>query len=155
MRRKGTNQELAKQRKRGLALLKSGKKPKAVAEILNVTPHTICRWRREAQKPRQKKALRPLGRPSKLSVQQLKKLEKVLDKGAYASGYASDYWTLDRITHLIWQLFQVRYHPSAVWHVLTRMGWSSQRPQRRALHRNEAAIAVWKKDVLPAIKKSA
>ena len=39
------------------------------------------------------------------------------------------------------------------WHVMDRMGWSSQRPQRRAFHRNEEAIVEWKKEVLPEIKK--
>ena len=38
MRRKGTSEQLAAVRNRGLALLEKGKKPKEVAEILNVTP---------------------------------------------------------------------------------------------------------------------
>lgn len=152
MRRKGTNEQLATARNQGLALLRKGQKPKEVAEALHVTRRCVYRWRQEARKPR-KKAFHRLGRPRKLSEQQIKQLEKALDQGAYAFGYAGDYWTLDRIAHIIWQLFQVRYHPSAVWHVLNRMGWSSQRPQRRALQRNEAAIATWKKEVLPEIKK--
>ena len=82
-----------------------------------------------------------------------KRLEKALDKGAYAFGYAGDYWTLDRTAQVLWQLFGVRYETSAVWHVMQRMGWSNQRPQRRPLHRNEEAIEQWKKEELPRIKK--
>lgn len=82
-----------------------------------------------------------------------KKLEKALDQGAYAFGYTGDYWTLDRITQIIWQLFKVRCHPSGVWHILDRMGWSNQRPQRLPLHRNDEAIAEWQKEVAPEIKK--
>ena len=37
---------------------------------------------------------------------------------------------------------------------MDRMGWSSQRLQRRAFHRNEEAIVAWKKAVLPEIKKT-
>jgi len=88
----------------------------------------VYRWRQESQKPKRKKATRPLGRPRKITEKQVKRLEKALDKGAFAFGYAGDYWTLDRITQVIWQLFKVRYHPSAVWYVMDRMGWSSQRP---------------------------
>jgi hypothetical protein len=33
------------------------------------------------------------------------------------------------------------------------MGWSNQRPQRLPLHRNDEAIAEWKKEVVPEIKK--
>ena len=153
MRRKGTSEQLAIERNRGLALLEKGKKPKEVAEILNVTPRCVYRWRQESKKPKRKKAVRSLGRPRKLSEKQIKKLEKALDQGAYAYGYAGDYWTLDRITQIIWQLFKVRHHPSAVWHILDRMGWSNQRPQRLPLHRNDEAIKVWKKEVLPEIKK--
>ena len=45
MRRKGTSEQLAIVRNRGLALLEQGKKPKEVAEMLNVTPRCVYRWR--------------------------------------------------------------------------------------------------------------
>jgi len=153
MRRKGTDEQLAERKKRGLALLSQGKKPKEVAEILEVTRRSVDRWLQETKKPKKKKATRLPGRPSKLSEKQLKRLEKALDKGAYAFGYLGNYWTLDRITQVIWQLFEVRYHASAVWHVMQRMGWSSQRPQRQPLHRDNEAIERWKVEELPRIKK--
>jgi transposase len=153
MRRKGTNEQFAARRARGLALLAEGKTSKEVAEILEVTKRSVDRWQAEAKKPGKKKATRPVGRPRKLSAKQMKRLEKALDKGAYAFGYAGDYWTLDRIAQVIWQLFRVRYETSAVWHVMQRMGWSNQRPQRQPLHRNEEAIEQWKEEELPRIKK--
>ena len=153
MRRKGTNEQLAEVRTRGLVLLAEGKKPKEVAKILGVTRRSVNRWQWDAKHPKKKKATRPVGRPRKLSEKQVKRLEKALDKGAYAFGYAGDYWTLDRIAQVIWQLFGVRYETSAVWYVMQRMGWSNQRPQRRPLHRNEEAIEQWKKEELPRIKK--
>jgi putative transposase len=76
-----------------------------------------------------------------------------LKRGAYAWGYAEDYWTLDRMAHLIWHLFRERYRSSGVWYVLQRLGWSSQEPQRRGLARDEKAIAHWKRYVWPHIKK--
>jgi len=108
-------------RQRGLALLDQGKKPREVAGILDVAPATVYRWEREA-KHTKKKAMGPLGRPRKLSEKQMKRLEKALDRAAYAFGYAENYWTLDRMAQVIWQLFEVRYTPSAVWHVMQRMG---------------------------------
>ena len=134
-------------------MLEVGKKPKEVAEILKVTPRCIYRWRQEANAPKPKKATRPPGRPRKLSDKQIKRLEQALERGAYTFGYAGDYWTLDRIGQVIWQLFEIRYHPSAVWHVLDRMGWSNQRQQRRPLHRDDEAVANWKQDGLPEVKK--
>ena len=153
MRRKGTSEQLAIVRKQGLALLEKGKKPEEVAEILNVTTRSVYRWRQESKQPKAKKTTRPIGRPRKLTEKQVKRLEKALDRGAYAYGYAGDYWTLDRIAQVIWQLFEIRCHPSGVWHIMVRMGWSNQRPQRLALHRNDEAVTAWKKEVLPKIKK--
>lgn len=87
MRRKGTNEQLAERRARGLALLAEGKTAKEVAEILEVTKRSVDRWQADAKKPK-KKASRSPGRPRKLSAKQTKRLEKALDKGAYAFGYA-------------------------------------------------------------------
>jgi len=152
MRRKGTDAQLAVIRQRGLALLEQGKKTREVAELLNVTMRAVQRWKYEAKRPR-KKAARPPGRPRKLSAKQVQRLEKALDRGAYEFGYAEDYWTLDRIAHVIWELLEVRYSTSAVWHVMQRMGWSSQRPQRVPLQRDDEAIERWKEEELPRIKK--
>jgi transposase len=153
MRRKGTNEQFAERRARGLALVAEGKTPKEVAEILEVTKRSVDRWQADSRRSKRKKAGRSPGRPRKLSEKQVKRLEKALYRGAYAFGYAGDYWTLDRIAQVIWQLFGVRHETSAVWHVMQRMGWSSQRPQRQPLHRNEEAIEQWKEDEQPRIKK--
>jgi transposase len=39
----------------------------------------------------------------------------------------------------------VRYHPAHVWKLLRHLGWSGQVPERRALQRDEAASAHWKR----------
>jgi transposase len=84
-----------------------------------------------------------MGRPPRLTTKQVVRLEKALARGAYSHGYAEDYWTLDRIAHLIWQMFSVRYHPSAVWHLLRRTGWSCQKPQRVSSDRDDREVAHW------------
>ena len=47
----------------------------------------------------------------------------------------------------------MRYVPSGVWRLLSRMGWSNQRVQSLAIQRNEDAIENWKVHQLPRIKK--
>ena len=153
MRSKGTDEQLAERRARGLALLKSGKMRREVAEMLGVSRRSVNRWQAEERHPKKKRVGRPRGRPRRLSEKQVKRLEKALDRGAYAFGYAENYWTLDRIAQVIWQLFEVRYTPSAVWHVMHRMGWSSQRPQRVPFQRDDQAVGQWKEAELPRIKK--
>jgi transposase len=61
-----------------------------------------------------------------------------MDAGAGGSG--------DRAAH------RVAYHPGHVWRLLRRLGWSPQRPARRAAERDEAEIARWREQEWPRIK---
>jgi transposase len=157
MRPFGTSEQLARRRQRALNWLRHGQRLTQVAKRVGVTAQSVCRWRRESQRPKRKRKLhrRAPGRPSRLSTLQLRRLVSALNRGAYAYGYAEDYWTLDRIAHLIWSLFSVRYRSSSVWYVLQRLDWSCQKPQRRSLVRDNEAIAHWKHYVWPHIKKAA
>jgi transposase len=63
-------------------------------------------------------------------------------------------WTTRRVAELIRRQFAVRYHPNHVWRLLVGLGWSYQKPERRARERNEAAIERWKRQRWPAVKKT-
>src|SRR6266508_4476988 len=63
--------------------------------------------------------------------------------GAGGHGFGTDHWTLARVTSVIEQLAGTRYHPGHTWKLLRRMGWRLQRPARRAVERDEQAIARW------------
>jgi len=54
---------------------------------------------------------------------------------------------------VIQRQFRVSYCLAQVWNLLRELGWSCQKPQRRARQRNEAAIRHWKRYVWPHIKK--
>ena len=155
MRPYGTSSQLASRRQQALRLLRRGHGTAAVAKRIGATARSVRRWRRERQRPKRKSKARAVGRPCRLSARQVERLVAALKRGAFAHGYAEEYWTLDRVAHLIWELFGIRYRPSGVWYLLQRMGWSCQRPQRRALQRDDAAIAHWKHYVWPQIKKVA
>lgn len=151
MRPKGTTEQLAARRERANLLLRQGRKPADVAAVVGVTARTIRRWQKQPKSSRRKR--RPPGRPARLAPERLKRLERELKRGAFEHGYAGDYWTLDRVAQLIWQLFAIRYHASGVWHVLLRMGWSWQRSQRRSIARDDDAVAHWRWYLWPQIKK--
>ena len=70
-------------------------------------------------------------------------MQDALLQGPAHWGYQTQLWTLERISKLIAKLFDVHYHPSHVFKILRGMGWSCQRPTRRAKERNEAAIEQW------------
>ena len=94
------------------------------------------------------------GRRPRLSRAQLAKVQKTLLRGAEASGYLTDVWTLPRVAEVIERLTGVAYHPGHVWYILRdQLRWSWQRPARRAVERDEAAIEQWVELRWPQIKK--
>jgi transposase len=71
-----------------------------------------------------------------------------------AHGYRTELWTTQRIADLIERQLGVKYHRNHVGKLLHQVGWSHQKPERRAVERNEAAIAEWKQSVWPRVKKT-
>lgn len=155
MRTIGNVQQLAARHEKALHLLKQGRDTATVASAVGVSQRSIQRWRHETVAPSRRHGATTMGRPPRLTAKQLTRLATALARGAYAHGYAEDYWTLDRIAQLIWRMFSVRYHPSAVWHLLRRMGWSCQKPQRVASSRDDQEVAHWLRHRWWRIKKVA
>jgi hypothetical protein len=63
---------------------------------------------------------------------------------ACAHGFDTDHWTSARITTVIERPTGVGYHPGHVWKLLRRRRhYRLQRPARRAVGRDEQAIARW------------
>jgi len=154
MRPYGTSKQLQERRQRALSVLEQGKSVEEVADRVKVTVRSVYRWHQEQKQPKHKSE-RPPGKPAYLSKEQITRLKQELLKGAYVHGYSEDYWTLDRIGRVIWDLFKVRYTPSGVWRLLDGMGWSCQKVQRLAIQRNDDAILNWNRRVWPRRKKVA
>jgi transposase len=155
MRPAGTPAQLEKRRRRAVQLLRSGQALAAVARQVGASVSSVFRWWHTYQQEGQRglRAKPTPGRPGKLSDTQKRKLVSVLMKGPRHQGYATELWTLKRVTRVIQQECGIRYHPAHVWKVLTGLGWSCQKPERRAVERDEAAIARWTREDWPRIKK--
>lgn len=157
MRPQGTTQQLQKRRQQAIALLQAGKIPAAIARALSASRSSVTRWRDSFNR----KGLpglraKPIpGRPPRLSSRQKRQLEALLLEGPLAAGYKTDLWTLARIAKLIQRRFHITYHPGHVWKILQALGWSCQKPERRATQRDEEAIAHWKRYVWPQIRHQA
>jgi transposase len=146
---------MEQRRREGMRLLGQGVAQAEVARRCGVSRPTAMRWEQQRKSVRSAAwKRRPLGRRPKLHPNQRPPLEKALLQGAQAHGFLNDLWTLPRVAELIHRQSGVRLHPGHVWRVLGRMGWSIQRPAGKAVQRDEAAIARWKKHTWPALKKS-
>jgi len=155
MRPYGTQQQLERRRRRAVELLRKGEKLSAVAGKIGCSVSSVFLWRESFQKEGlEGLKSRPVsGRPPKLNARQKKKLTKMLLKGPLALGFSTDLWTQKRIGQVIAKEFGVRYHANHLWRFLTHLGWSCQKPQRKARERDEKAIVRWKRWVWPHIKK--
>jgi transposase len=126
-----------------------------VARRLGVARQVAYRWK-AAWKQGGKSALASkgaAGRKPKLSGEQTQAVTAALLAGPSARGYKTALWTLPRVADLIADLTGVRYHPGHVWRLLGASGFSCQRPERRAVERDEQAIRKWRRVEWPAIKK--
>jgi transposase len=156
MRPYGSPTTLETRRRRAAALLAQGLSLSEVARRVHASVGSVSQWRRTWTSGGEAAlAAKPVpGRPPKLTDRQCQQLLRCLLKGAKVYGFPNELWTLKRIATVIWLEFRVRYHPSHVWKVLRRWHWSCQVPERRAIQRDERAIAHWKRYQWPAIKKS-
>jgi transposase len=155
MRPSGSPAELERRRLRALDLLKEGLLPVEVARRVGVDRRSVRRWRAsfDAEGRDGVRALPAPGRPSKMTAAQRARLEKALLRGALAHGYPTDLWTCPRVAELIDRRFGVEYHADHVGRLLHALGWSPQKPERRARERDEEGIRAWVKTVWPRVKK--
>jgi transposase len=147
---------MERRRKRAAELFRQGKTQSDVVRELDVSRQSVSRWHAE-WKAGGAKALRGAGRAGRLPLLDAKDLKRVavhLEKGPLANGYATDMWTLSRVGEVIEAETGVSYHQSHVWRILRQMGWSRQRPARRAVERDDEAIARWVKEDWPRVKKT-
>jgi transposase len=148
--------EATRIRVRAGRLMLAGKTPAEAAMSVGVARQTAYTWKARLDEGGIE-ALRVMavGRPAQLDSTQLDGLRGALLKGAMAHDFGTELWTLKRVRALIERLYGVRFSEVHVWRLLGAMGFSSQKPERRAIERNEAAVAVWKRKTWPALKKSA
>jgi transposase len=136
-------------------LLAEGQGIRAVARTVGAAPSSVKRWQDLLKKrgPAGLKAKPHPGRRPRLAKRQKQQLVHLLRRGPLAAGYATDLWTCPRVAQVIAQRFGVRYHPDHIWRLLRALGWSCQKPERRARERDEAAIQRWRQHDWPRIKK--
>jgi transposase len=136
-------------------LLQQGWSQRQIAEAMGVSEGAVSQWVQRARVGGHD-ALRHRaspGAPRRLSADQLAGLPALLHRGAEAYGFRGQVWTRARVAVVIHLAFGVWYHPAHVSRLLQAIRWSLQKPARRARQRDEVAIAHWRQETWPALKK--
>jgi transposase len=156
MRPVGSAAELERRRRRAVGLMREGFSLHETGRRIGCHASSVMRWW-AAYRRRGTAALKPKptpGRPPRLTARQKQRLLRWLLAGSMAHGYRTDLWTTQRIADVIARKFGVRYHRDHVGRLLHTLDWSCQKPERRALQRDEGAIEAWKRRDWPRIKKT-
>lgn len=156
MRPRGPAELLEDRRRRALRLLDKHLSLNEVGRRIGCAASSVLRWR-DARKKGGAQALKVRfspGRPAKLKPRQQQRLLQLLLRGALTYGYRTDLWTTKRIAEVIHREFEVRYHRDHVGRLMHQLGWSHQKPERRARERDEEKIEYWKKKEWARVKKT-
>jgi len=153
---KGSADLLEDRRRRALTLCDKGLSLNEVGRRIQCAASSVLRWLR-ARRRGGTDALRVRsspGRPLKLGPTQRRRLVRLLLKGPIAHGYRTNLWTTARIAVLIEHEFGVHYHRDHIGRLMHSLNWSHQKPERRAVERDEQAIERWKQKDWLRIKKT-
>ena len=156
MRPHGSPKSLEERRRSVVRFLKQNLSLHEIARRIGCHASSVLRWRNALRTGGQDalKAKPAPGRPPRLTAKHKDRLVHLLAKGAMAQGYRTELWTTQRIADVIERKLGVHYHRNHVGKLLKQLGWSHQKPERRAVERDEAAIITWKRSVWPGVKKT-
>ena len=141
---------------RAARLLEQGLSEAEVARHVGVHRQSVNRWAKQVRSGGRavlKRAART-GRAPHRSAADLDRVEQGLKRGPEALGYRSSLWTAWRVADLIERKCGVKYSTVHAWRVLRALGWTPQRPARRAVEREEQKIRRWKRKRWPELKKT-
>ena len=142
-------------RLRAWELHRQGWPGKQIAAALGVTAGAVSQWLTRARGGGVEAlyAHPPPGPTPRRTDGQRTELVALLQQGAEAHGFLGQVWTTKRVAAVIQTAFGVRYHPAQVSRLLRALPWTVQKPRRRASQRDEAAIAAWTAEQIPALEK--
>ena len=148
-------------RKRGIALIESGKKKGEVATLLGTNNTTISNWwssyKREGTKGLTDKKRGAVSEKCKLltSEQEIAVRKMIIDK--YPEQYKLSFalWTCKAVKELIEAQFGVSISRSATGYYLRSWGFSPQKPKKKAYEQNPVKVKKWLDEEYPAIQKRA
>ena len=144
-----------RRRVRAGRMLLAGKTPAQAAHAVGVARQTVYTWKALLDEGGidALRAIPGRGRPARLDDEQLQALGRTLLQSPTEHGFGTELWTLKRVGALIERQYGVKFSQTHVWRILGGLGFSVQKPERRAIERDEDAVQVWKRKTWPALKK--
>jgi len=155
MRKPGTPEEWEQRRLFAANMFDQQLETAQIAASLVVDDQTVRRWRRTYISHGRDglRSRKHPGRDARLNASQREKLIELLLKTPMECGLNRYLWTTQLIADLIQREFGVVYHHDHVGRLLGAMGFTHQKPARKARERDEARIEAWRLELWPALLK--
>ena len=149
--------ELGQIRRQVVRLKEMGKTGKEIEEITGVRPNRISeiwtayqRGGKDALKPKKRGRKNEEGRL--LTAEESRDIRQtIISKAPNQLKMAGFLWTLEKISHYIWETHRKKVSVRSVSNYMKRWGLTCQRPTKRAYGQDVARIERFKKEEYPAI----
>jgi transposase len=140
---------------RAVELAQQGWKQKDIAAALGVSSASVSGWLKKARSlgPESLRRRKATGPPRRLTAEQREQIAALLEQGAECFGFRGAFWSGARMAEVIRRRFGVSYSSRHAARLLVELGHSCQKPERRAIQRDEEAIEEWHQTSWPALKK--
>ena len=147
--------EATRKRLRAGRMLLAGKTCAEAAVAVGVARQTVYTWKRllDGGGIDALRSVPERGRPAQLDAQQLAAVRATLLRSPTEQGFGTELWTLKRVGAVIERMHGVRFGQTQVWRILGALGFSAQKPEKRAIERDEDAVRTWKRSTWPSLKK--
>lgn len=147
--------DMVRRRVRAGRMILAGKTPAQAAQAVDVARQTAYKWKAVLDEGGidALRAMPVRGRPPRLDERQLKELRLALLQSPTEHGFDTAVWTLKRVGVVIQRMYGVEFSLTQIWRILGALGFSAQKPERRAIERDEQAVQAWKRKTWPALKK--
>lgn len=156
--RKLSHESLEEIRIRAVRRVEAGESPEVVIKALGMTRACIYKWIAAYREGGEDalRAKRISGRPPKLTGPQLQWLTRTLiEKTPLQMKFEFALWTREMVRDLIRERWGVKLSGVSVGRLLHKLGFSPQKPLRRAYEQDAAAARHWVTVSYPAIVKMA
>lgn len=143
---------------RAVQRVQDGESPEVVIKTLGFSRACIYNWlaRYRSGGLHALRSGKQSGRPRKLTGNQIAWIyNTVRDKDPLQLKFPFALWTREMVARVIKKKFNIKLSLSSVGRLLRQLGFTRQKPLRRAYQQNPEAVAEWKETIFPEIKKKA
>lgn len=139
----------AKLRLLAAILRKEGKSLSEISFSTQKPIMTISDWLRKIETDGLRRIynIKQTGKPSRLSIEQLKKLENILEESPEKQGIPFKMWTTQLAQYVIKKVFGVMYRIRNVLRIVKKLGFCLKVPRQENMKKNKKAVEEFKKNL--------